>query len=372
MLYQELKRRFFTKYVLFSIIGILLLSIVLNIIPLVGDHNIHERLKEESVYSGEMTEDKLWLGLKMVRDKQSDEIKYKTLVNFISGLVYNYPNVLYHESRVKDFPDSYAKDFYQLWRKKSIKIIEKTTPQDYQAKALQELDKVKIPFIKYEGSYFWNLGISNLANIYLIIIFMVTFFAAATYSDSFEDRSMEIIHATKLGKKMMIIRILPVIMYGLVLTLVATLVTILIFGLVTGLQTLKSSLKVFLLFSIGNFTLGSGILLMFISELLGVMALSSIMGWISYKTLKTSLSISIGVSMNILYIILTFLIKLPWRFLKVVLNMFPIASSQIINDIAGYKFNLFLWSPYSVMVSMIIIFVVFAILLKRAIYREKI
>ncbi|MFV3011064.1 hypothetical protein ACLD43_01200 [Clostridium botulinum] len=71
---------------------------------------------------------------------------------------------------------------------------------------------------------------------------MVTFFAAATYFNSLEDRSMETIYATKLGKRMMLVRLLPVMIYGLLLILAATL------GTATGLQVLKSSFKVFAYF----------------------------------------------------------------------------------------------------------------------------
>lgn len=371
MIYQELKRRLFTRYVLFSIIGILLLTVGLSLILIGGKEDLREVLKEEAVYSGEMTEEKLWLGLKKVRDEKSDEIRYQPLVNFISGLVEVYHGVLYRENRIEDFPDAYAKNFYQCWRKKSIVLIEKI-PRKNQAKALEELNKVKIPFAKYSGCYFWNLGIDNINVLYLIILFMITFFASATYSDSVEDGSMEIIHATKLGKRMMIVRLLPVIIYGLLLTSVATLGTVSILGSITGLQVLKSSLKVYALFSIGNFTLGDGILLMFISELLGVLALTTIMGCISYKAANTSLTIVIGLTMNIFYIIMALFIKLPYRFSQIVLNALPMASSQVINEVSGFRFDMSLWRPYAVMVSMIIVFILFGTLLSHAIYREEI
>jgi len=113
MIYQELKRRLFTRYVLFSIIGILFLTSGLNVILIKGEKNITEVLKEEAVYSGKMTEDKLWLGLKKVRDEKSNETKYEPLVTFIQGLVDVYPGVLYRENKIEDFPDTYAKNFYQ-------------------------------------------------------------------------------------------------------------------------------------------------------------------------------------------------------------------------------------------------------------------
>lgn len=82
-----------------------------------GRKNLSKELKEEAVYSGEMTEDKLWLALKEVRDKKSDEIKYKPAETLMIGLVKSYPGILYNENRIEDFPDTYAKNFYNCWRK---------------------------------------------------------------------------------------------------------------------------------------------------------------------------------------------------------------------------------------------------------------
>lgn len=370
MIYQELKRRLFTKYVIFSIIGTFFLTAGLSVILLGGDKNLPKVLKEESVYSGKMTEDKLWIGLNKVRDEKSKEIKYELPTSFVRGLVQEYPGVLYSENRIQDFPDEYAKNFYDCWRKKSIVLIEKI-PKNDQAKALKELSKVKTPFVKYQGCDLWNFAIDNLKFIYLIILFLVTFFAAATYSDSMEDGSMEIICATKLGSKMMKIRLFPVMIYGLLLNLAATLGTILIIGSVTGFQTLKSSLKVMALFSIGNFTLGDGIALMFVSEFLGTLALSVLIGWISYKTANTNLTTSIGIAINIFYIVMALFINVPWRFFQFLLNALPMASSQVIREIPGFHFDMLIWRPYAVMINMIVMFIVFAMLLNYTICKEK-
>ncbi|WP_027626721.1 hypothetical protein [Clostridium lundense] len=371
MIYQELKRRLFTKFLLFSIIGIFVITVGLSAILLGGEKSLPEVLKEEAIYSGEMTESKLWLGLSKVRDEKSEEIRYATLVSFIYGLISSYPGVLYTEGRVKDFPDAYGKDFYECWRKKSMALIEKI-PQKYHGKALTELNKVKTPFIKYPGSYYWSIALDNLQIIYVVILFMVTFFAASTYSDSIEDGSMEIIYATKFGKKMMGVRLIPVIIYGLLLTLVATFGTMLILGSATGFQALKSSFKVITLFSIGNFTLRDGIILMFISEILGVLALTTIMGWISYKAGKTTLAIAIGIGMNIFYIITAFFVKIPFRFFQLILNALPMASSQVIYEIPGFRFDMWLWRPYAIMLDMVLMFIVFGMLLSHAVCRDEI
>jgi hypothetical protein len=371
MIYQELKRRFLTKYVIFSIMGILLLTVGLSEILIRQEKNLPEIIKEEAVYSGKITEDKLWIGLKKVRDEKSDEVKYQPLVNFIYNLVNIYPRVLYYENKIEDYPDSYAKNFYECWRKKSIVLIEKI-PKKNQPKALNELNKVNTPFVKYPGCYFWSSGIDNLRVIYLIIIFMVTFFAAGMYADSVEDGSMEIMYPTPNGKKMMFIRMIPTIIYGFLLTMVATLATVLILNSVTGSQALKSSLQAVALFSIGNFTLGSGILLMFVSELLGVLASTTIMGWISYKTSKTSLASAIGISINIIYIIIGLLVNMPLESFRIILNAFPTASSQIINEVSGFNFDFGIWRPYEIIVSMIVIFIIFCILISHEICKDEI
>lgn len=371
MICQELKRRLITKYVIFSIIGIFLLTAGLNAILVGGNKNLPEVLKEEAVYSGKMTEDKLWLGLKKVRDEKSNEIRYQSLAAFVESLVMIYPGVLYPENRIVDFPDAYAKKFYECWRKKSVALIKKI-PQKDQSKALNEINKVKTPFVKYQGYYLWNAGIDNLRVIYFVIIFMVTFFAAATFSESMEDGSMEIIYATKLGKRMMFVRLLPIMIYGLLLTLIATLATVAILGYVTGFQTLRSSLKVLVLFSIGNFTLGGGMLLMFVSELLGVLALTTIMGYISYKTSKTSFATAIGIGINIFYIVMALFINIPGRFFQYILNSLPLAASQVINEMHGFHFDMSLWRPYAVMVSMFMVFSVFGMLFSYTIYRKEI
>lgn len=362
MVWQELKRRLFTKYVIFSMIGILILTFGLNVTLIKDKSFFEESLKQESIYSGEMTEGKLWLGLEKVRDEKSDEIKYNPLISLISGLVKDYPGIMYFEDKVENYPDEYAKRFYECWEKKSIALIEKIPPKD-QSKAIKELNNVQTPFMKYQGDYLWNLGIDNLKVVYMIIIFLVTFFAAATYSDSMEDGSMEIIYATKQGKKMMGIRLLPIIIYGLVLTLLATLSIVIILGSITGLETLKSSLKIFTLFSIKNFTLGGGILLMFTSELLGILALTTIIGYISYKTQNTTLTTAIGVAINIFYIIMNSFIKIPGKIFQYILNAFPMASSQIISEVSGFHFDMGIWRPYAIMFSMIWMFLIFGILI---------
>lgn len=370
MIYEELKRRFFTRYVFLSIIGVLLLTCVLNLSIVSINENLHELIKEESIYAGEMTEDKLWLALEKVRDEKSDDIKYKPLIAFISRLVYSYPGILYNEDKLTKFPDYYAKNFYECWKKKSTALIEKI-PKNNQRKALKELNKVKTPFYQYEGYYLWIEGFNMLKVLYLIIIFMVTFFAASTYSDSMEDGSMEIIYTTVFGKKIMGIRLIPIIIYGLLLTLIATLCTVIILGSATGFKTLKSSLKIFALFSIGNFTLGSGILLMFVSELLGVLSLTTIMAWVSYKTANTSFATSIGIGINILYIIMALFIKISRKFCKLMSNALPLASSQIINEVSGFHFDMGIWRPYSVMISMVLEFCFFGILLYCKIHKNK-
>ena len=73
----------------------------------------------------------------------------------------------------------------------------------------------------------------------------------------------------------MCIRIIPVIFYGIVLTLIATLGTVGMISSVVGFKALKSSFKMISLFSFGNLTIGQIIMIMMLSEIIGIFALSS-------------------------------------------------------------------------------------------------
>lgn len=55
---------------------------------------------------------------------------------------------------------------------------------------------------------------------------------------------------------------------------------------------------------------------MFVSELLGILALTTVMGWISYKTAKTNLAISIGIGINIFTLYLIHLLRCQGSFRK--------------------------------------------------------
>ncbi|MBW9159210.1 hypothetical protein [Clostridium tagluense] len=50
----------------------------------------------------------------------------------------------------------------------------------------------------------------------------------------------------------------------------------------------------------------------------------------------------------------------------------PLASSQIINEVSGFQFDMGIWRPYAVMVSMVVVFIAFGILLSHAVWREEI
>ncbi|MFV3011063.1 hypothetical protein ACLD43_01205 [Clostridium botulinum] len=111
---------------------------------------------------------------------------------------------------------------------------------------------------------------------------------------------------------------------------------------------------------------------MFVSEFLGILALTIVMGWRSYKTAKTNLAISIEIGINIFYIIFDSFIKMPGKLSQVILNMFPIASSQVISQVSGFHFDIGVWRPYEVMISMLLVFIIFGMLLSYGIYKDEI
>jgi len=54
MLFLEMKRRLCSKYTLFSVIGILIITIGLNIIIITDQKDIAVSLQEEAVYEGDI------------------------------------------------------------------------------------------------------------------------------------------------------------------------------------------------------------------------------------------------------------------------------------------------------------------------------
>ncbi|MDS1003981.1 hypothetical protein P9J83_10785 [Clostridium sporogenes] len=369
MILLEMKRRLYTKNVLFSILGILIITIGLNFIKVNGEKELIYDLKQKVSYEGDIIEENLSLALKKVRDEKSEDYYYKSQIWAINGLVKNYEGVLYNGNKIEDYPDKYATEFYDCWRNK-FKALIKRLPTSQQPDAMRKLIKVKTPFVQYSGHYFYSDVFLNMQLLFIIIIFLVTFFASGTYSDSFEDESIEIIRTTKIYKKNMMIRTLPVIFYGILLTLIATLGTVGIIGSAVGFKALKSSFKMISLFSFGNFSIGQAIMIMVVAEVIGILALSAFMGYISLKTKKTTTTIAFGVSLSIFYMIGRKIKLISTSFMRYLLNAIPMAGSQITDNLSAFSFNFGMWEPYAIMLEISMVFIIFIMALTIAIKRN--
>lgn len=358
MFLAEIKRRLYTKYVLFSILGIFAITIGLNLFITSDSKYISDKLEEEAVYEGEIKEENLLTSLIKVRDESSDEIRYQSQISIINSLVNTYPGILYTENKVQDYPDTLAKDFYKSWENKFEALIEFNLPVANHEAALEKLKEVEIPFARYPGYYLYLTALENMQVIFTIILFLIIFFASGTYSNSFEDESMEIIKATKGYGKNMFIRVLPSIFFGTALILICTLVTMGMISSIIGLKPLQSSFKMISLFSLGNFSIGQSILIMMLSQLLGVIALSTLMGYISLKTKETTKSIIFGVSFSILYMIGSRVVSSSTGMIKGLFNLIPIASSNMLKAISYFSFSFGIWEPYIIIMGSLIVFVI--------------
>ncbi|MGO5064786.1 MULTISPECIES: hypothetical protein [unclassified Clostridium] len=369
MIFLEMKRRLYTKNVLFSILGILIITIGLNFITVNGEKDFIYDLKQKVSYEGDITEKNLSLALKKVRDEKSKDYYYESQIWVINGLVKSHPGVLYNENKIQDYPDKYATEFYDCWKNKFKALIE-SLPASQQQAAMNKLSKVKTPFVQYTGHYFYSDVFLNMQLLFIIIIFLVTFFASGTYSESFEDGSIEIISTTKSYKRNMMIRTIPVIFYGILLTLIATLGTVGRMGSSVGFKALKSSFKMISLFSFGNFSIGQAIMIMVVAEVLVILALSALMGYISLKTKKTTTAIASGVSLSIFYMIGSKIKLISTSFMKHLLNAIPMAGSQISDNLSGFSFNFGMWEPCAIMLEISIVFIIFTMALTIAIKRN--
>jgi hypothetical protein len=363
MLLLEMKRRLCTKYVLFSLLGVLIITIGLNLIIVSDQKDITPSLQEEAMYEGDIKEENLLLALKKVRDEKLEDFRYKSQVFIVGGLVNNYPGILYTEDKIEDYPDEYAGEFYQCWENKFEFLIKNKLPIEDQKTALDKLNEVKTPFVRYPGYYLYYTALGNIQVIFIIILFLVIFFASGTYSESFEDGSMEIIGTTKLYKKNMCIRIIPVILYGILLTLIATLGTIGMTSSVVGFKALKSSFKMISLFSYGNLTIGQAIMIMMLAEIIGILSLATLMGYASFKTKKTTTAIGIGVSLSVFYMIGSKIFSSSTNFMKYLLNAIPMASSSVLQSMYDFSISLGNWEPYAIILENLIVFILFAMAL---------
>ncbi len=370
MILLEMKRRLYTKNVLLSIFGILIITICLNFITVNDEKDFIYDLKQKVSYEGDITEENLSLALKKVRDEKSKDYYYESQIWVIDGLIKVHPGVLYNENKIQDYPDKYTTEFYDCWRNKFKALIE-SLPASQQPAAMNKLSKVKTPFVQYTGHYFYSDVFLNMQLLFIIIIFLVTFFASGTYSDSFEDESIEIIRTTKIYKKNMMIRTLPVIFYGILLTLIVTLGTVGIIGSAVGFKALKSSFKMISLFSFGNFSIGQAIMIMVVAEVIGILALSAFMGYVSLKTKKTTTTIAFGgVSLSIFYMIGRKIKLISTSFMRYLLNAIPMAGSQISDNLSAFSFNFGMWEPYAIMLEISMVFIIFIMALTIAIKRN--
>ncbi|WP_242851623.1 hypothetical protein [Clostridium botulinum] len=104
-------------------------------------------------------------------------------------------------------------------------------------------------------------------------------------------------------------------------------------------SSLKSSFKMISLFFFGNFSIGQAIMIMVVAEILGSLALSTLMGYISLRTKKTTTAIALGVSLSIFYMVGSKSELILTSFMKHLLNTTPMAGSQISDNLSGFSFN---------------------------------
>lgn len=98
-------------------------------------------------------------------------------------------------------------------------------------------------------------------------------------------------------------------------------------------------------------------MIMVVAEILGILALLTLMGYISLKTKKTTTAIASGVILNIFYMVGTKIELISASFMKHVLNAIPMASSQISDNLSGFSFNFGMWEPYAIMLEISMVFI---------------
>ena len=111
-------------------------------------------------------------------------------------------------------------------------------------------------------------------------------------------------------------------------------------------------------------------MVMVLAEILGILALSTLMGYISLKTKKTTIAIASDVNLSIFYMIASKFASLSTNYLKFSLNSIPMANSQIPLTMAGFSLDFGIWEPYAIMLEVSIVFILSSIALATMINRQ--
>ena len=224
---------------------------------------------------------------------------------------------------------SISNNFYDLRKDMQKKGFAETLNKNEQVYGEMLESKVDEPYI-FEPHNGWDMYIMFLSYFFKISMVVSIIFISPLFTESKENNSMDIIYATKNGKmKYKIIRLFTSVSFSCLLSILGVIIYLIAGRFVLNYDGLKTSVQLIQLFSPQPINIGRLLFEVISFGLIGVLSVSNITAYCSYKLQKGRNVGLIMIGSFIIYIILNGLVNIPGDLGKTLFDLIPFRASDI-------------------------------------------
>ena len=225
--------------------------------------------------------------------------------------------------------NSISSNFYDLRKDIQKKGFAEILNQNEQVYGEMLESKVDEPYT-FEPHNGWDMYIMFLSYFFKISMVVSIIFISPLFTESKENNSMDIIYATKNGKmKYKIIRLFTSISFSCLLSILGVIIYLIAGRFVLNYNGLKTSVQLIQLFSPQPINIGRLLFNVISFGLIGVLSVSNITAYCSYKLQKGRNVGLIMIGSFIIYIILNGLVNIPGDLGKTLFDLIPFRASDI-------------------------------------------
>ncbi|MGX7168010.1 hypothetical protein [Facklamia hominis] len=225
--------------------------------------------------------------------------------------------------------NSISNNFYDLRKDIQKKGFAEILNQNEQVYGEMLESKVDEPYT-FEPHNGWDMYIMFLSYFFKISMVVSIIFISPLFTESKENNSMDIIYATKNGKmKYKIIRLFTSISFSCLLSILGVIIYLIAGRFVLNYNGLKTSVQLIQLFSPQPINIGRLLFNVISFGLIGVLSVSNITAYCSYKLQKGRNVGLIMIGSFIIYIILNGLVNIPGDLGKTLFDLIPFRASDI-------------------------------------------
>lgn len=224
---------------------------------------------------------------------------------------------------------SISNNFYDLRKDMQKKGFAETLNKNEQVYGEMLESKVDEPYI-FEPHNDWDMYIMFLSYFFKISMIVSIIFISPLFTESKENNSMDIIYATKNGKmKYKIIRLFTNVSFSCLLSILGVIIYLIAGRFVLNYDGLKTSVQLIQLFSPQPINIGRLLFEVISFGIIGVLSVSNITAYFSYKLQKGRNVGLIMIGSFIIYIILNGLVNIPGDLGKILFDLVPFRASDI-------------------------------------------